>query len=89
MIVEFDKSFYRTLIKLKNVTVLKKVEHTITKLEAAQSLNDVLEVSKLTGYKKYYKIRLGDYRIGLEKINSTKIRLIIIANRKDIYKIFP
>jgi mRNA interferase RelE/StbE len=71
MIVEFDKSFYRTLIKLKNVTVLKKVE------------------SKLTGYKKYYKIRLGDYRIGLEKINSTKIRLIIIANRKDIYKIFP
>ena len=52
MIVEFDKSFYRTLIKLKNVTVLKKVERTITKLEAAQSLNDVLEVSKLTGYKK-------------------------------------
>ena len=89
MIVEFDKSFYRTLTKLKNVTVLKKVERTITKLEAAQSLNDVLEVSKLTGYKKYYKIRLGDYRIGLEKINSTKIRLIIIANRKDIYKIFP
>ena len=44
MIVEFDKSFYRTLIKLKNVTVLKKVERTITKLEAAQSLNDVLEV---------------------------------------------
>ena len=33
MIVEFDKLFYRTLIKLKNVTVLKKVERTITKLE--------------------------------------------------------
>ncbi len=52
-------------------------------------MNDVVLLDKLTGYMNYYKIRIGDYRIGLEKINSARIRLVIIANRKDIYKIFP
>jgi mRNA interferase RelE/StbE len=72
MIVEFDKSFYRTLNKLKDPLVLKKVEHAILKLEAANSMNDVAELNKLTGYKNYYKIRIGDYRIGLEKNKFSK-----------------
>lgn len=43
-------------------------------------MNDVVDVNKLTGYKNYYIIRIGDYRIGIEKINSTRIRLVIFAN---------
>ena len=37
----------------------------------------------------YYRYRLGDYRIGIEQISKSTIRLIIIAHRKDIYNIFP
>ncbi len=36
-------------------------------------MNDVVDVNKLTGYKNYFKIRMGDYRIGREKINSTEL----------------
>ncbi len=44
----------------------------------------------MKGYADKYKIRVGDYRIGitLEKETSTLI-CQRVAHRKDIYKIFP
>jgi len=44
---------------------------------------------KLTGFRKYYRIRLGEYRIGIETIDKNTIRLILIAHRKEIYRYFP
>ena len=43
---------------------------------------------KMTGYEDFYKIRFGDYRIGLNK-TSTHIELIRVLHRKEIYKLFP
>ncbi|MBK6354360.1 MAG: type II toxin-antitoxin system RelE/ParE family toxin [Saprospiraceae bacterium] len=89
MIVEYERSFYRSLEKLKDQSLFKKLENIILRLEAANSLSEIVGAYKLTGYKNYYKIRIGSYRLGFEKISSNRIRLIIIANRKDIYNIFP
>jgi mRNA interferase RelE/StbE len=47
-------------------------------------------VERMKGYPDKYKIRIGDYRIGLTI--DKKDNLIVcqrIANRKDIYKTFP
>ena len=44
----------------------------------------------MKGYKDKYKIRIGDYRIGLTI--DKKQKLIIcqrIAHRREIYQIFP
>ena len=89
MIVEFDKSFYRYLSKITDKNVLGKIGACILKLENASDLRDIPDAKKLTGYKSYYKIRIGDYRLGFQKLSSNKIRLIIIALRSDIYKQFP
>lgn len=43
---------------------------------------------KLKGYKNYYKIRFGDYRIGLKMENDT-LYFERILHRKDIYKFYP
>ena len=43
---------------------------------------------KLKGYKNLWRIRIGDYRIGLEYRNS-KVIFRRILLRKDIYKYFP
>jgi mRNA interferase RelE/StbE len=88
MIVEFDKSFGKSIEKLKDQTVLAKIEKLILKMETATSITEITGVKKLSGHKTYYRIRIGDYRMGFEKIGE-KIRLIVIANRKDIYSIFP
>ena len=89
MIVEFDKSFEKSLIKLKDKAMFPKIEKVIAILEKTSSLNELASIKKLNGYKMYYRYRLGDYRIGIEQISKSTIRLIIIAHRKDIYNIFP
>lgn len=89
MIVEFDKSFSKSLDKVKDSTTLQRTEKTILKLEKANSLKDVKNLKKLSGFKNYYRIRIGDYRIGVEQVDNRIIRLIIITHRKDIYKKFP
>ncbi|WP_373497377.1 type II toxin-antitoxin system RelE/ParE family toxin [Aquiflexum sp.] len=89
MIVEFDKSFEKSLDKIKNKSVFTKIEKTISICESAKTLSVIPNMKKLTGYKTYYRIRLGEYRIGIEQIGNETIRFIIIAHRRDIYRFFP
>jgi mRNA interferase RelE/StbE len=47
-------------------------------------------IEKMTGYSDKYKIRVGEYRVGVTM--DTKANTITcqrVANRKDIYKVFP
>jgi mRNA interferase RelE/StbE len=89
MIVEFDKSFVKSLDKIKDSALYEKVELLILELERVQMVSEIKNTKKLKGYKSYYRIRIGDYRVGFDLINSGAIRLIIVARRKDIYRVFP
>jgi len=89
MNVEFDRSFLKSLRKLNDSQLLEKIEKLIVTLEQSDSLSKIMTVKKIVGHQNYYRIRLGDYRIGIEKINSNTVRLIIVAHRKDIYAVFP
>jgi mRNA interferase RelE/StbE len=66
-----------------------KIEKLIEKIESSITLSEISNLKKLAGYKNYYRFRLGDYRVGIEKINEKTIRFIIIAHRKNIYNKFP
>jgi mRNA interferase RelE/StbE len=89
MNVEFDKSFEKSLSKVHDQNILRRIKRIIIQLENATSLSTIHNLLKLTGYSTYYRLRIGDYRIGIEMINKTTVRFIIIANRKDINKVFP
>lgn len=89
MIVEFDKSFDKSLRQIHDPIVLRKIKRIIIQIEDSPSLLQLPNIIKLAGFSHYYRIRIGDYRIGIELINKAKVRFIIIAHRKDIYKIFP
>lgn len=89
MIVEFDQSFYTSLVKLKNPDLHPKILQIISLLENADNLREIGTLKKLKGYSSYYRIRKGDYRIGIELINSDTVRLILVAHRKDTYSKFP
>ncbi|WP_202807006.1 type II toxin-antitoxin system RelE family toxin [Planktothrix agardhii] len=45
-------------------------------------------LKKLQGYDTFYRIRLGNYRIGIE-LNEDTIIFTRFLHRKDIYKFFP
>jgi len=89
MKVKFDKSFIKAIDKIKDASLLKRIESVIYKIEAVDSIDKLSNTKKLIGYTTYYRIKIGDYRIGLELINSTEVRLISVLHRKDIYNKFP
>jgi mRNA interferase RelE/StbE len=89
MIVEFDKSFEKSLNKVHDTNVLRRLKRIIIQIERSPSVSLIPNILKLSGYSTYFRIRIGDYRIGIELINKDTIRFIIIAHRKDIYKVFP
>jgi mRNA interferase RelE/StbE len=86
--VQFRASFTRDLCKIKNKNVILEVKETIEALESASYIKDFPVLEKLKTSDGYYRIKIGDYRIGLA-INANTIYLIRCLNRKDIYRYFP
>ena len=89
MNVEFDRSFLKSLSKINNKVTLRNVKKKIFELENSNNLGSIKNIKKLIGYTNYYRIRIGNYRLGMILLNENTIRLIIIAHRKDIYRSFP
>ncbi len=65
MKVEFRKTFEKDLRKLRDKNLLSKIKSVIEAVEIASALEDVTSLKKLQGVDGYFRIRLGDYRIGL------------------------
>jgi len=88
MKVLFEKSFGRDLKKIKDKRLLTQVQETIDQVESAASIGDVSNMKKMQGFDTYYRIRVGDYRIGIE-ISEGQVIFVCFLNRKDIYRYFP
>jgi len=88
MKVLFEKSFGRDLKKIKDKRLLKQVQETIDQVESAASISDVSNMKKMQGFDTYYRIRVGNYRIGIE-ISEGQVIIVCFLNRKDIYRYFP
>lgn len=88
MKVLFEKSFGRDLKKIQNKRLLKQVQEAITQAESATTINDLPNLKKMQGFDTYYRIRVGDYRIGIEIVEG-QIIFVCFLNRKDIYRYFP
>ena len=84
MNVSFDKSFYKRLEKIKDKALLQKIKLVILQAEAAVEIQHIPHIRKMEGFKTFYRIRIGEYRIGVELKKDT-IWFITIAHRKDIY----
>ncbi len=57
-------------------------------IEEAIFMSDIKGLKKLKGFKDAYRIRIGDYRLGIF-INKDTVQFARFAHRKDIYKLFP
>ena len=88
MRAEFRASFTRDLRRIRDRALLQRVRETIEEVEAAESLQDIVHLKKLRAEGHYYRIRLGDYRIGLI-IEGNLVSFIRCLHRNDIYRYFP
>jgi len=88
MKVEFRKSFTKDLKNVSDKPLLKRVRETIETVEKAETLKDVPSRKKLKGEDQYFRLKLGDYRLGFALEGETII-FVRFLHRKDIYKFFP
>lgn len=88
MKVEFLRSFERDLRGLNEPAMKRRLLKLIDELEQAETLDSLAHVKKLVGHKHAYRIRLGNYRIGLFYSNGT-VELARFVHRRDIYRVFP
>ena len=88
MKVEFKSSFARDLRKLRDEEVQRKVQQLIVLVEQSSRLDVVPGVKKLQSSGAYYRIRVGDYRIGITMADGIVV-FVRFLHRRDIYRYFP
>jgi mRNA interferase RelE/StbE len=84
----FRQSFARDLKSVRDKKLLHRIKEIIEAIEMADSLGVLPNLKKLKGAKNYFRLKLGDYRIGIAVENNTVI-FVRFLDRKDIYKYFP
>jgi mRNA interferase RelE/StbE len=88
MKTEFTNRFYKDIDKITQVTVKSGIASIIKQVEEAGRLSEIKNIKKLKGHSIAYRIRIGEYRIGIFYENDV-VEFIRVAHRKDIYNIFP
>lgn len=87
--VEYTKRFLKELASLPKV-VQQRAETIVFQELNWTNAFELGYLEKMTGYADKYKIRLGDYRIGITIDKQTQTIICQrIAHRRDIYRVFP
>ena len=85
---EVEKAFAKDFRKLKNRELAIAISEAILQVSEASSTKEIANLKKLTGYKSAFRIRIGDYRIGIT-IEKSIVTFVAFAHRSEIYKRFP
>jgi mRNA interferase RelE/StbE len=88
MKAEFKSSFLRDLKAIKDQALLSRIRTTIEEIELAPTIQEINNLTKLRGANNYFRVRVGDYRLGLLIENETVV-FVRCLNRREIYRYFP
>ena len=88
MKVEYSKKFLKQLATVPSGIRSKIESFVFDELVSTSSIYEMGKVEKMKGYDSFYKVRFGNYRLGL-MIENEIIAVKTVMHRKEIYKFFP
>lgn len=89
MNVEFSNSFDKQTSRISDKILLKRLGSIIKKVIECDSLSKIPNIKPITGYPGFYRIRLGDYRIGIT-LEEEVVWFHFFGKRDEsTYKKFP
>ena len=88
METRFESSFNRDLRRTRNSDLRRRVLQAIENVESASRISEVPGIRRIRARGNFYRIRVGDYRIGLEVEGNLAI-LERFAHRSEIYQDWP
>lgn len=68
--------------------MLQEVKSVVEEVEQAASLSLVKNIKQLRGGGNYFRIQIGDYRLGL-RLEDDTVFFVRFLHRKEIYRYFP
>lgn len=85
----YSGSFIKDLKRLRGQPAFGRINTLVFEtIPAAADLGAVINLKKLQGHGNAYRIRVGDYRIGLT-FDGEAVTFRRVLHRKDIYRYFP
>jgi len=84
----YKKSFLGDLRRVGDPVSKRRLAEVIEQVERAERLSELGNLKKLRGTHGYYRIRLGDYRVGL-LLEDDVLFFVRFLHRRDIYRYFP
>jgi len=88
MQVEFLSKFNRDLDRIHHQSVRKSIIKVIDEIRVARTLNEVSNIKKLKGFRSAFRIRLGEYRIGIF-VDGLRLSLLVYYIEKKSIVTFP
>jgi len=87
--VQYRQAFLKDLKQLKSSTSYQRIyELAFTTLENINLLEEIPDIKAMRGYNGRYRIRINDYRIGIE-VNGDVIEVMRVLHRREFYRYFP
>jgi mRNA interferase RelE/StbE len=84
----FLASFLSDVKKVRDGQVRRAVAGAIENVEQAADIEDIRSLKRLSGQRNYYRIRIGDWRIGV-RIEADEVTFVRCLHRREVYRFFP
>lgn len=88
MKIEITRKFQKQVNKSANQKTKDKLRNILQQVQQASDLSDIQNLKKLKGHERTWRIKMGEYRIGIHIENNIVI-FAAFDHRSDIYKYFP
>jgi mRNA interferase RelE/StbE len=88
MQVRFLAKFNRDLNEIRLNSVKESIAIIIDEVKSTDSIQKIPNIKKLKGFRSAYRIRIGDYRIGVF-VEGNHIDFARVLHRREIYRFFP
>ena len=89
MEIQYRQLFLKDLKKLRKQPVYDQIyELAFTTLPNVRSLQEITNIKAMKGYLERYRIRVGDYRVGIA-VRENSIEVMRVLHRREFYRYFP
>ena len=84
----FRSTFIKDLKAIRDKALLSRVQEVIEAAENADTLTSLRNLKRIKGANNYYRVRIGEYRIGLY-LEAEAVTFVRFLHRREIYRYFP
>ena len=86
---ETSKQFEKMVFKIKDQSVKKRLKKVIEKVSTAKQLYEIPNITPIVGHPNFFRIKTGDYRIGISLEEDILWFLYFGKRDESTYKKFP